>query len=227
MSEDLFKEIDEELRTEKLHYFMRRYAKLAIVVIIAVLAVFGLLQFNHWQKHKKIVNASNFYMQVMQKTVQLSPQSKDDKMVDQIIGEFNHISNHSPQSIRALAQLKQASLLLDQGKLKEASVIWEALRFDKTASPDFRNLANLLWIENHLDNVDPGELHNRIRELLDHKTPWYALARECEAILDLKTGKVIEAKQVFGRLSTDMNASPELRKRANVMLQVIAANKRV
>lgn len=227
MSDGLFKEIDEEIRAEKLHNFVRRYAKFAVIIIIVVLAVFGLLQFQHWQQHKALVNASTSYMQVMQQVAQLSPQPKDNKAVDQALGQLNDLSNHAPQSIRALAQLKQAALLLDQGKLKEASAIWETLRFDKTASPDFRNLANLLWIENHLDTVDPNKLHIRIKELLDQKTPWYALARECEAILDLKMGKVIESKQIFGRLSMDANASPEVRKRANVMLQVIAANKRV
>ncbi len=226
MSEDLYKEIDADIRMEKLHFFLQRYAKVAIIIIVVGLIVFGLVQFKQWQHRKTIINASTSYLQVLQQISMLPPDSKNNKDLDQIIEQLNQLSNHAPQSVRALAQLKQASLLVDQKKIEEASAIWESLRFDKTALPDFRNLANLLWIENHLDSANVKVLYNRIKELTNQKTPWYVLASECEAMLDLKTGKLIEAKQIFGRLSADVNASPEIRKRAGMMLQIIAVNKK-
>lgn len=226
MTEDLFKEVDEDIRAEKLHYLMRRYAKFIVLACIVILIAIGAWQFQQWQQRKAFLNASASYLQIMQQVDPMSKQNIDDKTTHEAVGRLSQLSKHAPQSIRVLSQLKQASLLVDQGKIKEASSIWDAIRFDKTASSDFRSLANILWVENNIDTAKTKELHSRINELLSEKTPWYAMAKECEGLLDLKSGKLIEAKQVFGQLSIDPNVSPGIKQRASVMLQIMANNKK-
>lgn len=228
MSEDLFKEIDADIKAEKLRYLVRRHARWVVVVVIILLVAISLWQFWQWRQHRLVAKASASYAQIMQQIAPLvqKQQETDTKTAHQSIDQLRRFSAHAPQSVRALSQFKQAALLIDQGKVKEASLIWNAIRFDHTASSDFRSLANLLWVQNNLDSANQKELHNRIAELLAQKTPWYAMARECEGLLDLKNGRLIEAKQIFGQLSMDMNVSPGIKKRASMMLQIIANSKK-
>ncbi|CAI3931114.1 MULTISPECIES: tetratricopeptide repeat protein [Commensalibacter] len=228
MSEDLLKEIDADMRAETIKNAARRYVVFVVVLIVVALVALGIWQYKSWQHHKAIQAASFSYFNTMQPVIpMMEGQTVPVDAKNAAIKQLKTLSDHSPQSIRALSQLERAGLLADQGKIKEASVIWETLRADQTASSAFRSLAGLLWIQHHLDNASPADLRTRINELLGQQTPWYGLLKESEALLNLRTGKLIEARQIFGQLSIDMNTSPGLRQRASVMLQIIAHNKTV
>lgn len=226
MSEDLLKEIDADIRAEKIKNVARRYVVFVVVFIVVALAGLGIWQYKSWQ-HRKAVEAASFsYFTTLQPVIPIMDGqiiSADTK--NAAIKQLKTLSDKSPQSIRALSQIERAGLLADQGKIKEASVIWETLQGDQTAPADLRSLAGVLWIQHHLDTAPPADLRNRINALLGQQTPWYGLIKEAEALLDLRTGKLIEARQIFGQLSIDVNASPGIRQRASVMLQVIAHNK--
>lgn len=222
MSEDLFKEIDADLRVEKLQNLTRRYAKIVGGVLVVILLGIGGWQVQKWQSYKKLEQASASYLRVVQQIDPVFGKTIDQKTTDTAISQLDQLSKQAPQSIRILTQLQEAALLAKEGKVKEASQIWEAIRVDEKATLDFRSLASLLWIQHHLDEGDPAKLYERIKEFSGQQTPWTALLRECEALLDLRTGKLVEARQIFGQLSIDMNASPNMRKRAGMILQVIA-----
>lgn len=225
MSEDLFKEIDADMRIEKLRNVARRYLFLAITIVLIVIISLGVWQFKKSQHHKAIEQASLSYFKIQQDINPMSGKAVSNIVMNNALGQLKALSANSPQSIRAFSQLEQAALLANQGKLKEASVIWNALRADTTADPDFRSLASFLWIQHSLDTANPVDLRTRISELLGQQTPWNALLKECEALLDLRTGKIIEAQRIFGQLSSDMNAPQGVRQRAGAMLQVIVTNK--
>lgn len=226
MSEDLLKEIDADLRAEKIKNTARRYVVLIVVLVVVVLAAVGIWQFKSWQHRKAVEQASFSYFNIVQPIIAMFPgQTISDGAKDTAIAQLKTLSGNSPQAVRALTQLEQAGLLAGQGKVKEASVIWETLRGDQTAPEEFRSLAGVLWVQHHLDTVAPADLRNRISELLGKQTPWYGLLKESEALLDLRTGKLIEARQIFGQLSIDTNISPGIRQRASMMLQIIAHNK--
>ncbi|MDI2113447.1 hypothetical protein [Commensalibacter nepenthis] len=228
MSEDLLKEIDADIRAEKIKNTARRYVAFVVVLIIVAVAALGIWQYKSWQYRKAVEQASFSYFNITQPIIAMIPgQTISDATKNTAISQLKTLSGNSPQAVHALAQLEQAGLLADQGKVKEASIVWETLRGDKTAPSDFRSLAGLLWIQHHLDTAPPSDLRNRINELLGQQTPWYGLLKESEALLNLRTGKLIEARQIFGQLSTDINASPALRQRANMMLQIIAHDKTV
>lgn len=226
MSEDLLKEIDADIRAEKIKNAARRYVVFVVVLIVVAFVALGIWQYKGWQHHKAIEAASFSYFNTIQPVIpMMEGQTISVEAKNAAIKQLRTLSDNSPQSIRALSQLERAGLLADQGKTKEASVIWENLRADQTAPASFRSLAGLMWIQHHLDNASPGDLRTRINELLGQQTPWYGLVKESEALLNLRTGKLIEARQIFGQLSIDMNTSPGLRQRASVMLQIIAHNK--
>lgn len=226
MSEDLLKEIDADLRVEKIKNTARRYVVFIVVLVVVALAALGIWQFKSWQHHKAVEQASSSYFSTMQPIIaMISGQTISDASKNTVIAQLKTLSGNSPQAVRALAQLEQAGLLAGQDKEKEASVIWETLRGDQTAPEAFRSLAGVLWIQHHLDTAAPADLRNRISELLGQQTPWYGLLKESEALLDLRTGKLIEARQIFGQLSIDPNTPPGVSQRAGMMLQIIAHNK--
>lgn len=226
MSEDLLKEIDADIRAEKIKNAARRYVVFVVVLVAVAFVALGVWQYKSWQHRKAVEQASFSYFNTMQPIIpMMADQTIPVDAQNAAIEQLKALSHNAPQSIRALSQLEQAGLLADQGKEKEASVIWETLRSDQSAPADFRSLASLLWIQHHLDTATPADLHNRINEVLGQQTPWYGLIKESEALLDLRTGKLIEARQIFGQLSIDRNASPGIRQRASIMLQIIANNK--
>ncbi|MDI2090441.1 hypothetical protein [Commensalibacter oyaizuii] len=225
MSDDLLKEITADIRAEKLRANARRYVIFAVALLVIVFTALGVWQYRVYQYNKTIEKASFSYFNTLYKIDPISGQPVSAEIQKQALEQFKALSDNSPQSIRSISQLEQAGILASEGKVKEASIIWETLSGDNTAKPEFRSLAGLLWIQHHLDTASSTELRNRIHKLIEQKTPWTALLKECQALLDIKTGKLIEARQVLGQLTIDMNAPPGVRERASMMLQIIASNK--
>ncbi len=73
-------------------------------------------------------------------------------------------------------------------------------------------------VQHQLDHGDPTQLEARLKPLTAPGNPWSALAREQLALLDLRQGKLSEAKTALRALSVDVIAPNGVRQRAGALL---------
>ncbi len=123
---------------------------------------------------------------------------------------------HAPEGYRTLARLRAAGLKADAGDVPGAVALWNAVAADRNADPLLRDLASLLATERELDHGDPAQLEARLKPLAELGNPWSTLAEEQLAMLDLRQGKVEDARKKLQVLSfdskyPDRSARPRLR----------------
>ncbi len=123
-----------------------------------------------------------------------------------------------PEGYKTLARLRAAGLKADSGDLPGAIALWNQVAADSSADSLLRDLASLTAATRQIDRGDPGLLQARLEPLAVPDNPWSALAREQLAILDLRQGKIEDAKTRLKALSIDFQAPSGLRARAAALL---------
>jgi hypothetical protein len=111
-----------------------------------------------------------------------------------------------------------AALQAGAGQAEAASASWNELAGDSAADPLLRDLANLLWAQQGVDKGDAALVEARLKPLTAADNPWHQIAQEYMALLDVRTGKIDEAKAILRPLSADMTAPEGLRGRAGGLL---------
>ena len=91
-------------------------------------------------------------------------------------------------------------------------------RRTQSVDPLLRDLASLLWAQHQIDSGDPSLLEARLKALAALSNPWHALADEQLALLDLRQGKVDQARTTLRRLAQDITAPNGVRGRAGALL---------
>ena len=131
---------------------------------------------------------------------------------------LDKLAADAPQGYRTLARMRAAGLKADAGDVAGAVTLWNAVAADSNADPLLRDLASLRATERELDHGDPAQLEARLKPLAAPDNPWSGLAREQLALLDLRQGKVEDARKMLQTLSTSLESPPGLRARANALL---------
>jgi hypothetical protein len=131
---------------------------------------------------------------------------------------FQTVIATAPVGYRSLARLRLAALQASAGRAEDAAATWNALAQDGEADDLLRGLANLLWAQQGVDKGDPALVEARLKPLTAADNPWHQIAQEYMALLDIRTGRIDEARAVLRPLSSDMTAPEGLRGRAGGLL---------
>jgi hypothetical protein len=134
------------------------------------------------------------------------------------IAAFTRLAATAPEGYSTLSRLREAALKADAGDLSGAAALWDQVASDSSADPLLRDLASLLWAQHQIDSGDPSLLEARLKALATPDNPWRALAEEQLALLDLRQGKVDQAKTTLRRLAQDTTAPSGVRGRANALV---------
>jgi hypothetical protein len=209
---DIFDEVEEDLRAERAAKLLKKYAWLIIAVAVGVVGASAGWQFwSRYQRKQDAAAASSF----------VAAQSATDQpgaaKLDQI-AILDQLAATGPEGYKTLARLRAAGLKADAGDLPGAEALWNAVSADSGADHLLRDFASLMAVARELDNGDPGQLEARLKPLAEPGNPWSSLAREQLAMLDLRLGKVDEARKTLQALSIDIGAPSGLRQRASALL---------
>jgi hypothetical protein len=201
---DIFDEVEEDLRAERAEKLLKKYAGLLIALAVAIVAgAAGWQLWTRYQQRQDAAAASVF--------VAAQEGSNPLPALDQLAAS-------GPEGYKTLARLRAATLKADAGDLRGAESLWNAVASDSGADPLLRDFASLMATGRELDHGDPAQLEARLKPLADPANRWSSLAREQLAILDLRQGKVDEARKALQALSIDIAAPSGLRARASALL---------
>lgn len=216
---DIFDEVAEELRAERTRQLLQRYAGVLIgAALLAVAAVAG-WQAWRWYEARQDRIAATSYMNAM---MAAEATGKDAAAAHKrALVNLDALAQTAPDGYRTLARLRAAALEADDGDLRGALGLWNAVAADSAADPVLRGLATLLWAQHQIDSGNPGFVRGRLTVLAVPDNPWHALAKEQLALLDLREGKKQAARHTLTTLSKDPTAPAGVRERATAVLAEI------
>ena len=181
---DIFDEVSEDLRAERVRRLLGRYG--FPLIVAAVLIVAGAAGWQAWQYRQRdsreTVGAQ--FLTAMQQAS--APAGSPDRA--QAERTFSEIAVNGPSGYRTLARLREAAAKATGGDLPGALALWDQVSADEGADRDLRRLADLLWVQHQVDAGEPALVEGRIVPLIAPNEPWRPLALECQAWLKLRTG---------------------------------------
>jgi len=206
MSETFVREVDENLRRDRLRDFVRDKAGLLIAGLVLFLAICGGLIYWHQYRGQHVEGEVE---QLAQVNVRLD--AGDTKGAAQQLGD---LSNSNSDAVRGAAQFGLASIALRQGDSKQALAKYRDIAADTGLPDSFRNLALIRQTALEFDSMQPQAVIARLQPLATPSSPWFGSAGEMTAIALAKLGKTDQAGRLFAQLARDKDVPDGIRARS-------------
>jgi len=209
---DLFNEIDEEVRRDKVLDFWMRHRN--ALIALAVLIVLGTAGYTSWQKHvraKAEATAARFEAAI--------EDSRAGRNTD-AEASLRSLVADAPDGYKVLTRLRLAS---EEGKLDTAKGIaaFDALALDTSVPDVLRDLARYRAAVLASDTLDQAALSKRLEPLTAKIGPWTGLAQELIGLAALKSGDFDGAGRMFDAIAIDRAAPTSLKQRVDIYLGLI------
>ncbi len=213
MSDDLlFREIDEEVRREKLEGMWKKYSTLIIAGCLGViLAVGGIKGWQYWQKNQAEVGGQAFFT-----ATDLAKAGKTKEAAD----AFSKLkTSHAGYAV--FGQFKQAAAKATAGDKKAAVAAYDALAAAKTVAAPLQQLAKIKAAYLLADNSSVADIEARVSQFDVAGSPWRNAAREIIAIAAFGSNKYLLADRKINEILADAGATQGARQRARIFLSVL------
>lgn len=211
----LLREVEEELRRERLEKIWKEYGTYLLGAAMAV--VLGVLAYKFWESRH--IAAAQGTGAAYEEALLLLNDKKDGSAEK----EFEKIVADGAGGYRALAQLQVAGAQMKQGKKAEALATYDALAEDKSADAMLRGFAQLQAAGLRIGEADFTDIENRLNPLMADDSPWRYSARELLGLAAFKAGKTADARAILTPLFVDQATPQSITERAQIVMAEIAA----
>ncbi len=212
---DIFHEVDDEVRRERLQKLWERYSlyiiALAVLIVIGVGAWRG---YQWWENKQAAVAGAKF-----EAALTLSEQGKHAEAE----AAFAEIAKKAPAGYAMLARLRAAAELA-QTKPAEAVKAYDQIAADGSLNQTVRDLASLRAGMLEVDHASFADLKKRLDPLTGAGRTFAASARELLALSAWHHGDVKQAKHYIELLEGDPRTPQGTRARAEVLSALIAGS---
>lgn len=208
---DIFDEIDEELRKDKMTAWWKKNA--AAIIIGCVLSVGGVAGYKFWQ-NLEVQNANEAGI-AYAKALRTAQNSGGDKTA------LNALIAQYPESVGVLAEFTKAVSLAGNGQVDQALGIYDKI----AAMPVDEIFKQLAVIRAGYLRIDTEPLSNqeaKMGPMNSEANPWRQNAREILGMSAWRVGDVKKAHDYFNQILADRNSSPGIYQRAQFMAALIA-----
>lgn len=215
MSNDtLLREVDEELRRDRIRKLWRQTAPFIIGAAVAVvLLVAGYEGWSWWTESNASRSSDQFY------TAATAADGTDfdaaKKALDEVIAQGSG-------AYPALAQFREASLLAQQGKIDEAVAAYDSLATTQT-STHLREVALVMGAMLLVDKGDVAAVQQRVEGSLVAESPMRNAAREVLGLTQYNAGQLDDAMKTFQSIIDDPFSSRDLQGRVQIYVQQLLA----
>ena len=210
---DIFKEVDEDLRREKLTKLWKKHGRevigLALMIVLAVAGVQG------WRAYDldRRGTLSDRYAAALDLAADGDTAAGLNALID--------LSEADGSGYAGLAAFEEARLRVASGDIGGAIALWDRIAAESGLGEGFRSAATLLSVLAQIDAGDPGVLGGRLEPLAAAGEPFRATARELLALLALREGDRAGARELYAKIADDREAPSGLRQRATQMLTAL------
>lgn len=214
-NDSLYREVEEELRRERLAKLWDKYGIFVIGLVALLIASIGGYQLWHNRQATLASDGGALY----EKAVQLTTDGK----TDEALKAYETLADGGHRGYATLATLQAAGADLKAGKLDEAQAQFDKVANDSTADPLLKNFATLQAAGLRLGKADLPEMKNRLNALAADGNPWRFNARELLGLAAYKSGDIVAATQEFDRVLSDPGAPQGVLARVRVLMGSIMA----
>ena len=214
MSDNIFQEVDEEVRREQLKKLWERYQVFVIAaVVLVVLGVAGWRAYDWWETKKAAEAGAAF-----EAAIELSEQGKHAEAES----AFSKIAASTATTYRTLAMVRAAAELA-QTDPKAAVAAYDKIAADSSVGPELRDLAGLRAGALLIDNGSFADARQRLEPLTGGDHTFRHTARELLALAAWRAGDAATAKHWIEMISTDPGTPPDERNRMEMLSALMAS----
>lgn len=212
---DIFQEVDEEVRRERLKKLWQRYGNYAVAACLLVVAAVGGWRGYEWWQAKKAGEAGAAF----EAAVTLAEAGKHQEAE----AAFAKLAADGTAGYRALARLREAAEL-ESTDPKSAIKAYEDIAADKSLGQITQDLAAVRAGFLLVDSAPYAELRAQLEPLTASPRPFRHSARELLALSAWKAGDTAAARQWADMIITDPQSPLGTRSRAELLSELIAAS---
>ena len=206
ISDTFVREVDENLRRDRIRDFFRENGAWLVFALILFLAACGGIIW--YQQHREdraaehVEQLAQIYKDIGTGNTAKAPQQLDD------------LSNSSSKAVRASAMFTRAALALQQNDQKLAISTYKTIADDSSFPDAYRNAALIRQTALEFDQLQPQDVISRLQPLTKAGDPWFGSAGEMTALALIKQGKNKEAGQLVAAIAKDKTVPDSIRNRA-------------
>ena len=201
---DIFREVEEDVRREKLEKFWKAYGD--YVIALAALVIIGIAGFELWQRYETSQRdkASVAFIAAQRIT---NPKAAAEAFAD--------LAKTAPKGYRLLARMEQANSMLASGQRESAIALYKEIANEDKGGVGAVARLREGWAL--ADTASRAELESLLAPLRDPASAWKQMADEILAYSDYHNNQIAKAADEFNALAIDPNAPNQLRTRARAM----------
>ncbi len=205
---DIIREVDEELRRERMMKLWDRFGGYAVAVALLLVASVGAWRGWEWYEAKGSLQASSRF----EEAVRLSQEGKRFDAEK----SFNDLARDGSSGYRMLARFRAAA---EAGKSDRAggARAYDALAADTSLTPLLRDLAKVHAALLLVDTAPVSEIAARMEPLNTPTGAYRHSAREILGLAHYRAGDHAAAWKFFTLIQTDTDTPPGIRERAQIM----------
>lgn len=212
---DIFREIDEDLRTERYARLWRRYGKYVIGAAVAIVVVFGAWKaWDGYRTAQRVEQGERFAV---------AARLLQDGRASEAMDVFSALAAQSDSGYGILSRFYQASIRAKGGDRVGAIELYDAIAAGGSVPDSMRELATVLAGLQALNvpAIDNAAIEAKIQPLARAGSPYRHIAFEVLALAALRAENPEQAKTHYRAIVDDAAAPPGIRGRASQMLNIL------
>jgi hypothetical protein len=214
---DVFlREVDEELRKERVSNFVSRYGWAIIAGVVLFLAAIG--GWIYWQNYK----AEQAGKQGAALLEALNSAESGNRAAS--TPKIAELVDSSTQGYRAAALFARANNEVQANNNRAAIATLRSIADNQDFDEAYRNAALVRQTALEFDALPPQQVIQRLGPLARPGQPWFGTAGEMVGVAHLKLRRFDQAGQLFGQIGRDETVPPSIRTRAIQMAGSLGVN---
>ncbi|WP_420131667.1 tetratricopeptide repeat protein [Rhodopseudomonas sp.] len=205
---ELFNEVDEEVRRERLKQLWDKYSLLIIIVSVLIVAGVGGWRAYQYFESKKAAEAGAAFTAA----ADLADQNKHAEAE----AAFNKVAATAPTGYRNLARLRAAAEAA-VGDPQQGVKLYDAIAADRAVPAQDRDLANLRAGQLLVDTAAYNDMVQRLEPISGPGAIYRHTARELLALSAWRANNVAATRQWIEQINLDPETPASLRNRAEVL----------
>ena len=204
---DIFDEINEELKQDRMNALWQRYGKYVITVVVLIVAGVSLTQgYTYYKQQRDARSADVFFKAILS---------------DDVTGMLNAATEEFSEGYVLLAEFQLAASLAENDQAAEAEQHYLSLAARDDIQQIYRDIALLLSVMQAPDSTQVSALQTRLDPVISSPSPLKGLALEQAAALDVRRGNMTAAIEKLNELVNLTDIPASLRQRASQILTVL------
>jgi len=201
---DIFREVEEDVRREKLEKFWKAYGD--YIIVLGALIILGVAGFEFWQRYQANQrDKASIAFQAAQRTG--DPRQAAEAFAD--------LAKTAPNGYRLLSRVEQADSMLAAGQRQTAIDLYKEIANDDKSGVGSMARLRAGWAM--ADDASRADLQAWLAPLQTSASAWKLMADEILAYSDYRDHDVAKAAREFETLANDPATPGNLRGRARAM----------